>query len=264
MKKALVVAVTSLAIALVLTVTALGAPTAPLYTFVLDPNCGNTYGGGTVQLYQGTAPDTMKMKLTLTGALNPDWVSPFPGFDVIITMSLPDYSWSSTTTVGTIYPSKSGDAALVSTISCPGLGSSYNMSVELRIQTGHLMQYAGSAGLISFVNPIPLKLPLELRCGNTSGSGFVALDDGASSCTADMKVILDGALPNQGYDVIWSHCNTTVGTLLTDKHGGGKLEYTLSWAAAGTHDFRIELRLNGGPNDGLLQYATQGLTISVD
>jgi hypothetical protein len=271
MRKVLLVLALSLVAVLALTVPAAAAPAStPLYTYAVNPDCGNENGGGTVELFRGTVPNTMRMKLTLAGAQNDTWPSPFPGFEVTWHWSTLDYSDYGTIVLGTIYPDNQGDAVLVTTLSPPLAGViGYHFQIELRIaQPGHLMQYAASAypGYISFVNYMPLKLPLNLECGNTLGGGFVALDDGALPNTVEMKVILDGALPNQGYDVIWSDCDLTVGTLYTDKKGDGKFVCTLPYAAAGNYFFRIDLRLHTEPVPGLglLRYATSGLTISVD
>jgi hypothetical protein len=218
-------------------------------------------------------PNTMKMKLTLSGALNPDWPSPFPGFDVISheyvgSPPLPNppgagYTWE--TTLGTIYPDNHGEAKLVCTLPAPSIYAVCDFHVELRMaQPGHLMQYASDGGDISFINHVPLKLPLNLRCGNTSGSGFVTLSDGAAANSLDMKVVLDGARPYRDYNVLLADDNTVVGTLSTDKQGDGKFERTLSWGAAGNYYFQIFLRLSGDPDDTLLQYDTSVLTIAVD
>jgi hypothetical protein len=263
MKKVILAVALCVVAVLLLAAPAVAAPNPPLYTLTLTPDCGNHTGGGTVEFYPVNAPNSMKMKLELKGAL------PNTAYDLDCSMATTDHAYFTETTLGTVYTDNKGKGVLVSDVSgpYPSIANDYLFGLNLRLQTpGHLSQYY-AGGSISFTNTTPLKLPLQLRCGNTSGGGKVALHASSVPDSVQMKLKLTGALPNQGYDVIWVSANsseTTVGTLYTDDIGNAKFVYTLSWASAGDHFFRIDLREHGGPNNGLLQYSTDGLIISVN
>ena len=114
------------------------------------------------------------------------------------------------------------------------------------------------------------RLPLEQRCGNTSGGGSVVLYDSKAPNSVEMELILRGALPNQGYDVIcrtWlpdysNYSETTVGTVYTNKGGAAIGSYTLSVATPGDYVFSLELRKAEAGH--LLQYDAGPVTLSFD
>jgi hypothetical protein len=112
------------------------------------------------------------------------------------------------------------------------------------------------------------RLPLELRCGNTSGGGSVVLHDSKAPNSMEMELVLRGALPNQGYDVIcrtWlpdysNYSETTVGTVYTNNGGAARGSYTLSVATPGDYVFSLELRKAEAGH--LLQYDAGPVTLS--
>jgi hypothetical protein len=239
------------------------AASVPLYTLSLNPDCGNTSGSGSVELRDSTAPNSMEMKLVLTGAL------PNRSYDVIWYSANADYTNPSNTTAGKVNTNEKGNAKFVYTPSVAAAGD-YAFRIDLRLD-GTLSQYVTGNLIITFTNGMPLQIPLQLRCGNTSGGGYVALSHSKAPNSMQMELVLTGALPTQSYDVIWysanpdytNPSNTTVGTVLTDVKGDADFVCTLSLPAAGDYYFRIDLREKGGVDDTLLQYSTNPLTITI-